>query len=78
MLLAADQQDLVEYGLIPEFVGRFATIVPLQALTGAGVRLAGERGDWREGLPPRAKAACGRRPRAYRPGWLCVVVWWHC
>lgn len=28
-----DHQDLVNYGLIPEFVGRFPVIVPLQGLT---------------------------------------------
>lgn len=32
-ILKVDQSDLISYGLIPEFVGRFPVVAPLQHLT---------------------------------------------
>lgn len=33
VLMNVEQQDLIQYGLIPEFVGRFPVLCPLKALT---------------------------------------------
>lgn len=39
MLMNVEQQDLVQYGLIPEFVGRFPILCPLKvSLLGSSIQ----------------------------------------